>query len=245
MKKLVNAGAVATLTALATTPAIAEEEENASNPLAAVNNNDFRFQYFDLGGADRWDSWIDGAYMLTPKFKLKYELHYWETNVTGSSDSGFETFHLKPLYFPTQGTWGDWKWKSVIGAEWIVGFGNEDDGIGFGSDQVAGLTGLSFSKGGTVVVPLIQHFLSYDGPSVNDTSMRLIVIQSLPNDCWAKIDTKVPIQWDNDHAVPAIIETQLGKTFSPAFGMYVDGMVGIGGDKPYEWGTGLGFRLKY
>ena len=52
--------------------------ENASNPLAAVNNTDVRLQYFDLGGSDRWDFWAaDGAYMLTPKLKLKYELHFW------------------------------------------------------------------------------------------------------------------------------------------------------------------------
>lgn len=61
-------------------------EENASNPLAAVNNTDIRLQYFDLDGPERWDFWVaDGAYMLTPKLKLKYELHYCDTDVTGSS----------------------------------------------------------------------------------------------------------------------------------------------------------------
>jgi hypothetical protein len=64
--------------------------------------------------------------MLTPKLKLKYELHYWDTDVSGTSESGFETFHLKPIYFPTQGEWGSWKYKLAVGAEWIVGFGNED-----------------------------------------------------------------------------------------------------------------------
>ena len=78
-------------------------EENASNPLAAVSNTDLRYQFFDLDGSDRSDFWVDGAYMLTPKLKLKYELHYWDTDVTGSSESGFETFHLKPIYFPKQG----------------------------------------------------------------------------------------------------------------------------------------------
>jgi hypothetical protein len=62
--------------------------ENASNPLAAVSNVDMRLQYFDLGeSADRRDYWGEGAYMLTPKLKLKYELHYWDTDVTGSSES--------------------------------------------------------------------------------------------------------------------------------------------------------------
>ncbi len=62
--------------------------ENASNPLAVVNNTDVRLQYLDLGGSDRWDLWAaDGAYMLTPKLKFKYELHYWDTDVTGSSEN--------------------------------------------------------------------------------------------------------------------------------------------------------------
>ena len=46
--------------------------ENASNPLAAVSNTDLRAQYFDLDGSDRTDYWVDGAYMVTPKLKLKY-----------------------------------------------------------------------------------------------------------------------------------------------------------------------------
>jgi len=44
--------------------------ENASNPLASVDNTDLRIQYFDLDESDRTDYWVDGAYMLTPKLKL-------------------------------------------------------------------------------------------------------------------------------------------------------------------------------
>ena len=56
-------------------------EENASNPLASVNNTDLRWQYFELdtelnNESERNDFYVDGAYMLTPKLKLKYELHY-------------------------------------------------------------------------------------------------------------------------------------------------------------------------
>lgn len=243
VQSLPGLAAAAIVASLAAPPALAEE--NASNPLAAVNNTDLRFQYFDLDGADRWDSWIDGAYMLTPKLKLKYELHFWETNVTGSSETGFETFHLKPIYFPAEGKWGDWGWRLAVGGEWIAGFGNEDDGIGTGSDQISALTGLALMKGATVLVPLVQHFVSYDGPSVNDTAFRLIAIQSLPNQFWAKLDAKVPVQWDNDQAVPATAEVQLGKMFNKSFGVYADGLFGLGGDKPYEWGAGLGLRFNY
>lgn len=219
--------------------------ENASNPLASVDNTDIRIQYFDLDGSDRTDYWVDGAYMLTPKLKLKYELHYWDTDVTGSSENDFETFHLKPIYFPAQGEWGSWKYKLAVGAEWIVGFGNEEQGIGSGSDQIAPLVGVALVKGDLVVIPLVQHFVSYDGPDVNTTAFRLIAIQSLPDNYWGKLDAKVPIEWDNDNAVPVTAEGQLGKMFTPAFGAYVDGLVGIGGDRPYDWGVGVGLRFNY
>lgn len=222
-----------------------EGGENASNPLAAVSNTDLRFQAFDLAGGDRHDTWIDGAFMVNPKLKLKYELHHWDSDVTGSRSNGLESFHLKAIYFPFGGEWGSWKYKAAIGAEWIVGFGNEDQGIGSGSDMIAPLAAISFVKGNTVLIPLVQHFVEYDGPDVNTTAIRLIAIQSLPNGFWGKLDAKIPIEWANDNAVPATTEVQLGKMFSPAFGVYADALVGIGVDRPYEWGVGVGLRFNY
>jgi hypothetical protein len=219
--------------------------ENASNPLAAVNNTDIRYQYFDLDGPEKKDFWLDGSVMLNPKLKLKYELHYWDTDVTGSSKNNWESFHLKPIYFPTQGKIGDWKYKTAIGAELIVDFGNEDQGIGSGSDQIAPFVGVALVRGGTVLVPLVQHFVEYDGPNVNQTSLRLIGIQSLPNKFWGKLDAKIPVNWADDNAIPATVEVQLGKMFSPAFGLYMYGLVGVGGDKPYDWGLGVGVRFNY
>jgi len=223
--------------------------ENASNPLAAVNNTDVRAQYFDLvDGSERYDFWVaDGAYMLTPKLKLKYELHYWDTDVTGSSESDWESLHLKPIYFPEKwvGEWGTWKYKTAFGGELIIDAGNEEQGIGSGSDQIAPLVGLALVKGDTVLVPLVQHFWDFDGPDVNQTAFRLISIQSLPNGFWGKLDAKVPVDWENDNAIPATAEVQLGKMFTPSFGLYMDGLVGVGNDRPYDWGVGLGMRFHY
>ena len=117
--------------------------ENASNPLAAVTNTDFRAQYFDLDGPERRDYWVDGAGMLTPNLKLKYELHYWDTDVTGSSESDWESLHLKPIYFPEKmvGKLGEWKYKVAIGGELIVDFGNEDKGIGSDRDALVASSG--------------------------------------------------------------------------------------------------------
>jgi hypothetical protein len=104
---------------------------------------------------------------------------------------------------------------------------------------------LALVKGNTVLVPLLQHFLSYDGPSVNMTAFRLIAIQTLPNDFWGKLDAKIPIDWQHDEAMPITTEVQLGKTLTPSCALYTDALVGVGGDKPYEWGLGLGLRLNF
>ena len=85
MKKTITAYALVFMLVTGTTYAYGEE--NASNPLASVNNTDLRWQYFDLDGPERNDFWVDGSYMLSPKLKFKYELHYWDTDVTGSSES--------------------------------------------------------------------------------------------------------------------------------------------------------------
>jgi hypothetical protein len=221
--------------------------ENASNPIAAISNTDVRLQYFDLDGPERTDLWVDGAYMVTPKLKFRYELHYWDTDVTGSSESDVESLHLKPIYFPEKmiGKIGEWKYKVAVGGELIADFGNEDKGIGSGSSQIGPLLAMSLVRGNTVLIPLVQHFVDYDGPDVNTTSFRMIAIQSFQNNLWGKVDAKIPVEWENDNDIPASLELQVGKMFTPKFGTYMEGLFGIGGDRPYDWGVGVGARFNY
>ena len=229
--------------------AVAAEEsggENASNPLAKVKNTDLRWQYLDLDGGHVNDFFIDGAFMATDKLKIKYELHYWETNITGGSETDWESVMLKGIYFPKEGAWGDLKYRLALGLEWSVDLGDQDKGIGSGSDELAPFAGIALGlKGGTMLIPLVQQFLSYSGEDVNTTAFRLIAIKSLPAQTWLKLDAKVPIEWENDQAVPANAELQFGKNINQLLALYVDGLVGIGGDKPYDWGVGTGLRFKY
>lgn len=147
---------------------------------------------------------------------------YYLNTLTGSWQSGFESFHFKPIYFPIQGEWDSWKYKLAVGAEWILEFGNpksreacEEDHIyctspGTGSDQLAPLAGSSLvTAKGTVLIPLVQHFFSYNGSTINMTAMRLIAIQSLPKGFWGELDFVAPFDWVND-SVPATAELQLG-----------------------------------
>ena len=93
------------------------------------------------------------------------------------------------------------------------------------------------------LIPLVQHFLSYDGPNVNTTAFRLIALQPLPEAMWLRLDAKIPFDWDN-HTTPATFETELGKMLGPKWGVYGTSFVGIGGDRPYDWGIGIAIRFR-
>jgi hypothetical protein len=140
---------------------------------------------------------------------------------------------------------GEWKYKTAIGAELIVDFGNEDRGIGSGSDQFAPLVGVAFVRDSTLLVPLVQHFVKIDGPEVNKTAFRMITIQSFEDNIWSKIDARIPVDWENDSEIPATLEMQLGKMTSAPFGYYADALFGIGSDRPYDRGVGIGVRFNY
>ena len=172
------------------------------------------------------------------------ELHYLETDLSGESESDFDKAQLKGIYFPTEGAWGDVKYRVAVGLDWIVGLGDEDKAIET-SDQLAPFVGVALGAGGVMWIPLVQQFWSYDGDTVNTTAFRLIAMKPLPKQMWLKLDAKVPIDWEHDQAVPATAELQLGKSITKTVGLYVDGLVGIGADRPYDWGVGTGIRFNY
>ncbi len=242
------------LLVICASPAFGQEEEaagggeNASNPLASVTNTDLRFQYLDLAD-DRGrvnDFFVDGAFMVNPKLKIKYELHYWETNVTGTSQSGLETAVLKTIYFPKQGLLDNGtKYKVAIGLDLIVDFDNQDKGIGMGANQVGPFAGIALSMpSGLTLIPLVQQFLSVSGEDVNITAARVIALQPLAKQRWLKADVIIPYDWEPD-TIPAQAELQFGVNVNQQVALYVDGLVGVGHDRIFDWGVGVGLRVKY
>jgi len=118
----------------------------ASNPLAALNNTDLKYTYIRLDDPDnsrRVNYWIKGGWTFASWGKLSYELTYQETNITGSSESDWESLRLKPILFIKSGQSGSWKYRLATGFEWILDFDNRDKGIGSGSDQIAPLIGVA------------------------------------------------------------------------------------------------------
>ncbi len=222
-------------------------EENASNPLAAVNNTDIRYKYIETDDSDLQDAYVEGGYMVRPDLKLKYELHYNSTDSTGSRETSFEKVSVKAIYFPTQTSLsGGWGMKSAVGLDWVVDLGDTKKGIGTGSDQLGPFLGLAFSnsKSGLSLIPLIQHYESYSGEDFSQTALRLIAIKPFANDYWVKLDLKVPYDWEQE-TWPASAEMQLGHNIRQGLAVYADLLVGLGSDRPYDQGVGLGLRFNY
>lgn len=234
---------------LAGSPVMADEqsaEENASNPLAKSKNSDLRWQYLEKESGRVNDFFIEGAFMAHEKMKIKYELHYWETDTTGTSENDWESVLLKGIYFPAEGAWNKLRYRIALGMDWIVDVGDLDKGIGSGVDQIAPFGGVALgTQWGMTLIPLVQQFLNYSGEDVNSTAFRLIALSPLPEQLWIKLDAKVSVDWEHDQAVPINFELQLGKNINKNIALYVDGLVGVGGDRPYNWGVGSGLRFKY
>ena len=225
-------------------------EENASNPLAKVKNTDLRLQTFDVDDSYIHDFFIDGAFMANDSLKVKYELHYWETDLSGRSEQGLESSTLKFIYFPKDVKVEDRSflgYRLAVGLDWIVDLNDdEDEAIGSGSDQLAPFVGVALGyESGRTLIPLIQHFFEYSGDEVSKTALRMIVMQPLQEKAWLKLDAKLPVDWENDNAIPATVELQYGKTFRKQVGAYVDLLAGVGSDRPYDWGLGVGVRFSY
>ena len=162
-----------------------------------------------------------------------------------ATGTAYELESLKPIFFIKSGQLGSWKYRMATGFEWIIDFDNRDKGIGTGSDIISPLFGVAFMpQKGTILVPLVQHFVSYSGPTVNTTGFRLIGIQSFPYQFWSKLDLIIPYDWENEK-VPATVEVELGKMSTSFFGVYVSGLAGIGGDRTVDWGASLNVRFVY
>lgn len=243
----------------------ATAEENASNPLAATNNVDLRYQFTGSSDLDTHDLSIDGAHMILPTLKFKYELHYNHLDGNLGSTSEFDRLVLKPIWFPYQApVGGNWGMKAALGLELLIdlsgneqsviaGGGDEQDGFDppggepSGVNQLAPFAGLAFANSdiGLTLVPLVQHYTDIGpGRDVSQTAFRLIAIQPFAESWWLKLDAKAPFDWENEK-IPATAELQLGHNLSDRWAAYVDVLAGIGNDRPYDAGVGVGLRLKY
>ena len=224
----------------------AAEAENASNPLAKASNTDIRWQRLEGSGFSINDLFVDGAFMATDNLKIKYELHYWDLDAGSSGENGLSSAVVKGIYFPFEGKNENFGYRIAMGVDWVVDLADEGSALGVGADQLAPFFGVALaSSKGTSLIPLIQHFVSYNGEDISTTALRVIGMQPLPKNMWLKLDAKMSIEWKNSNAMPSSAEVQIGKNVNQRISIYTDLLAGIGHDRLYDWGVGVGLRFKY
>ena len=74
--------------------------------------------------------------------------------------------------------------------------------------------------------------------------MRLIALQPFGDGWWVKGDLKAPYDWENDDW-PLSAEVHVGKNISQSVALYTDFLFGLGDDRSFDNGTGVGVRFKY
>ena len=153
---------------------------------------------------------------------------------------------VKFIYFPKEGIRDNGiKYRVAVGLDLIADFDNLDKGIGMGADQIAPFAGIALAlPSGMTVIPLVQQFLSVSGEDVNITAARVIALQPLPRQRWLKADVIIPYDWETA-TIPAQAELQYGVNVNQQIALYVDGLVGVGHDRIFDWGVGVGLRIKY
>ena len=223
---------------------------DASNPTAAVNFQDVRYRFFDLGkGAEKSSFETEGAYVFHPRLKITNELRYVHTNKSGEWETDLEEFKTKLIHLTDFKPFGI-KAKFAIGAEWLVDLGDFKEGTGTGSDKIAPLVGIGWiPTPKDFVITLVQYFYSYDeddgAPKVRQTGPRLIYIRKLPEiRGWLKLDFKGSIDHEEDEEFSSTLEAQLGHMLTPSLGIYGEFLTEIDSDA-YDWGLGIGVRFMY
>ncbi len=228
------------------------EDENPSDPTASVKYTDIRYRYLDLDhGAERNLGTVEGALMLNPNFKFTYELHYTDTDISGSDESSFESVHAKGIYLGKNRRLNQKVgYKFAAGAELIANLGDYSDGTGSGAHQIAPLAAIAWAlPANSTVITLAQHYRSVDedsdAPDVDLTALRLIWLKQLEGRMWLKLDNKFLINHEHSDKTSNTFELQLGKMLNPGFGIYTDALYQTGGFDQYDWGLGIGLRFMY
>ena len=248
--------ALAVLASAGTVTSHAAESSGAaaSDPTAAVNYQDVRFRYFDLDrGADKQSFETEGAFMLHPRLKTTHELRYVNTDSSGQSEQDFEELKFKTIFLSNIKPFGV-KAKLAVGAEWLKDLGDFEKGTGTGADKIAPLVGIGWvANDENFIVTLVQYFYSYDtdgafDEDVRTTNPRLIWIRSLPGlGGWFKADLKMVIDHEDDENFDQTLELQLGKMFTPKWGVFGEFFVGdeVLDSDAYDYAFGIGLRYIY
>ena len=222
--------------------------ENASNPLSIVNFTDVRYHYQTSDIEDKNRLFIEGALVATSRLKIIYDISYSQTDRSGEDEADFETLAISPVYYGFDGKLSEkWYFRSNFGFDWTYDFGNEDKGIGSGADSIGprigfGLTNL---ESAVTVAAILQHTQSYNGSSdIEASTLSITSIRQFRKAGWISSNVVIIRDWEYN-AWRSSLSLQAGYSFDNGKAIYVNGMAGIGRDRLFDVGAGLGLRFYY
>ena len=212
-----------------------------SNPLASVNKLDLIWAVTGSGDSNTHDAHAEGAFMLDPKLKLNYEVHYFLTDVTGSERGqlGIDPYqaHLVPRRRRAQRRMDDARrGRRGVHSQLRQRRPGHRDRLGHRRTAVRPgfretVTG-SDADSARPALPLVQRDIGQlDGVPADRAS-------GLPDGFWLKLDAKVLADWHND-TTPIDGEIEFGKMLNPNVGLFGKGLFGVGSDRPFDWGVAV------
>jgi hypothetical protein len=216
-----------------------------------VTFTDLRVTSNDLeGGSERNVFSVEGAYVFHPKFKVNYDANYWRTDVTGSTESGWADFRIKPIYYPRTRRWRGLVYRSAVGLGLRIDTGNVDKGIGEGADQLGVLAGLQllFSKRTrmSIIGEYRKSFDSEPGRDLEQTLLGLVGIRSIPSiKSWVAANLIFVLDHENDDRSTTTINLQAGRSITPTLGAYLEALLPVAGQDVIDHALRLTLRLQY
>jgi hypothetical protein len=221
---------------------------NASNPLSLVNFTDVKYQYQTGDIEDVNRLFIEGALVPTSRLKIIYDLSYNQTDRSGEDEADFETLGISPVYFGFDGKLSEkWYFRSNFGFDWTYDFGHDDKGIGSGADTIGPRIGFGLAnlESEVTAAAVLQHTQSYNGSSdIEATTLSITTVRQFRKAGWISSNVVIIRDWEYN-AWRSSFSLQAGYGFGNGKAIYVNGMAGLGRDRLFDVGAGLGLRFNY
>jgi hypothetical protein len=252
LRNLVLASALLALPSLvAPTLAKAEEANNGTDPTKPTKTFQLTSEYLDIGQGLASNTFK--LRYIMPVFNdgastLQFQLPFGTTNFLGDSSLELGDFSLKLQKVLTVTR----EYGLVVSGEVIFDTASRAD-LGAGSTILKpGIIYAKFLQGGAILAPSLLHSETIGEPAAgrsrtSTTVFDLYFVPKLPNPKhFMTVDPAVTHNWVTDTTYGALAVT-LGTSIETSLPgsslIFIKPSIGIGHDRPFDWGVELGFKL--
>ncbi len=233
------------------TPAADAVDKSGTDPTKFLRTVTVKNEFNVLPGNDDFFNTTSLVYIqpfADGTMNLRAKVPFVATDVAGEGESGLGDLSLR------------YNWLAKVTPEYglLVGVDSTFDTASeryFGRDRYTIsplVTYAMFLNNNAIFAPTYQHNFSIfgngNGPDVNESVIDLYFVYTADDKkSWITVDPAITINWDGDPKLNAVLEVQFGRTLGKvgdaALNAYVAPSVGIGDDRPINWGIEIGFSL--